>query len=130
MENNKIMEILVPISLGELLDKISILEIKRTVIVDENKLVNINKELELLNKISENYPFDNELYLRLKKVNSDLWLVEDQLRIREKNNQFDDGFVSLARSVYYHNDERSTIKREINMKYGSLIIEEKSYEKY
>lgn len=124
------MEILVPISLGELLDKISILEIKRTVIVDENKLVNINKELELLNKISENYPFDNELYLRLKKVNSDLWLVEDQLRIREKNNQFDDGFVSLARSVYYHNDERSTIKREINMKYGSLIIEEKSYEKY
>ena len=124
------MEILVPISLGELLDKISILEIKRTIIVDENKLININKELELLNKISDNYPFDNELYLRLKKVNKQLWDVEDALRIKEKNNEFDVHFTSLARSVYFLNDERAVIKREINMKYGSSIIEEKQYEKY
>lgn len=124
------MEIFVPISLGELYDKISILEIKRTVIVDSNKLANINKELELLNKISENYPLDNELYLQLKKINRDLWNVEDQLRIREKDSNFNEAFISLARSVYYHNDERARVKREINNKYGSSIIEEKSYEKY
>lgn len=63
-------------------------------------------------------------------MNGDLWIVEDQLRIKEKNNQFDEGFISLARSAYYHNDERSEIKREINLKYRSSIIEEKSYEKY
>ena len=66
----------------------------------------------------------------IKKINEDLWVVEDQLRIKEKNNQFDESFISLARSVYYHNDERAKIKREINKKYGSSIIEEKFYEKY
>lgn len=124
------MEILVPISLGELFDKITILEIKETRITDKTKLINISKELDLLNKIAKKYPFDINLFVQLKKINEDLWVVEDQLRIKEKNNQFDESFISLARSVYYHNDERAKIKREINKKYGSSIIEEKFYEKY
>lgn len=90
------MEILVPISLGELYDKISILEIKRTMITDEKKLVNINKELEVLNLISDKHPFDNDLYLKIKKINKDLWIVEDQLRVKEKNRDFDEAFISLA----------------------------------
>jgi hypothetical protein len=124
------MEILVPISLAELYDKISILQIKLNKIKDEEKLKNVINEWNLLVEISEKYPIDDELYVELKKVNIDLWIVEDQLRLKEKNDEFDEGFISLARSVYYHNDERSRIKREINEKYGSSIIEEKSYEKY
>ena len=124
------MEILVPISLGELYDKISILEIKKSRIIDKDKLANINKELDLLTKIAKQFPFDINLFIQLKKVNEDLWKVEDQLRIKEKLGDFDDAFISLARSVYYHNDERAVIKRQINEKYGSIIVEEKSYEKY
>ena len=124
------MNILIPISLGELYDKIIILEITLSMVKDEEKLKNIKKEyLELIN-ISLNYPIEEELYQELKDKNKDLWIVEDKLRIKEKNQEFDDEFIQLARSVYFLNDKRSEIKREINLKSGSNIIEEKSYEKY
>mgnify|MGYP000912752974 CR=1 FL=1 len=124
------MEVLVPISLGELYDKISILEIKLSMIHDDEKLKNIKKELILLTNIAYKYAVDEILYNELRSKNQDLWIVEDKLRIKEKNKEFDDEFIQLARSVYFMNDKRSEIKREINLKSGSNIIEEKSYEKY
>lgn len=124
------MEILVPISLGELYDKISILLIKKENIQDSAKLVNINNELNLLQDLAEKYPIDGMYHTVLYVVNSKLWKVEDQLRIKEKKRDFDGEFIWLARDVYHLNDERSQIKKEINEKYGSDIIEEKSYEKY
>jgi hypothetical protein len=124
------MEILVPISLGELYDKISILLIKKEKINDSIKLENIQKELDLLQDIAEEHPIDGEFHTRLHSANNLLWLIEDEIRLKEKNQEFNQEFIKLARSVYYHNDERSEIKREINLKYGSVIIEEKSYEKY
>ena len=124
------MEILAPISLGELYDKISILEIKLDKITDENKLSNISTELNKLNAIAEKHPIESDIYLRLKRVNFFLWEIEDDLRKREKDKRFDGFFIHLARSVYVTNDERAVIKREINEQYGSQIIEEKSYEKY
>lgn len=124
------MEILVPISLGELYDRISILEIKKFNIKDENKLIFVNKELELLNLISEKYPIRNELYLELKKINKILWDVEDKLREQERIKLFDENFISLARKVYFTNDKRSETKRQINEEYASPIVEVKSYEKY
>jgi hypothetical protein len=124
------MKIFIPVSLGELYDKITILEIKQKEIKDENKLVFINKELELLNDIASEYPIESDLYLRLKRVNLHLWKIEDDIRMREKEQRFDDYFIHFARSVYKTNDERSEIKREINEQYDSDIVEVKSYEKY
>lgn len=124
------MKIEVPISLGELYDKISILEIKRENIRDEQKLIHVNKELELLKEISNIYPIEPDLYIRLKRVNLHLWQIEDNIRMREKEQRFDDYFIHFARSVYKTNDERSEIKREINEQYDSDIVEVKSYEKY
>jgi len=121
----------IPVSLGELYDKISILEIKISAIHDKEKLKNIKKELLLLVNISSlNELVDNELIQNLRSTNQDLWIVEDKLRIKEKNKEFDDEFIQLARSVYFLNDKRSNIKREINLKYDSEIVEEKSYNKY
>lgn len=124
------MNILVPISLGELYDKVSILEIKKDFIKDQQKLDNIDKELSKLLKIFIKQPLDKILYDQLKTVNLEIWYIEDQIRLKEKNKEFDDKFISYARKIYEKNDERATIKKEINLKYSSNIIEEKSYEKY
>lgn len=124
------MEILVPISLGELYDKISILVIKQEKISDFKKLENIKIELDLLQDIAEKYDIDGKYHTALYHTNLQLWDVEDRLRIKEKNLVFDEEFKELARSVYHLNDKRSEIKREINLQYGSNIIEEKAYEKY
>ena len=123
-----------PISLGELLDKISILIIKIENIHDEKKLAIVKKELNLLLKIQDNLSIDKKIldeYLeKLKNVNSELWIIEDKLRDLERNKIFDNGFIELARSVYFTNDKRSEIKLDINKKFGSKIIEVKSYEDY
>ena len=123
--------IFVPISVGELIDKITILEIKKKYMSGE-KMKNVNNEFKSLKVIlnNEKLEVDQNLYLKLKKINSSLWEIEDKIRIKESLKEFDEDFVELARSVYKINDERSLIKREINLKYNSGIVEEKSYEKY
>jgi len=124
------MEILVPISLGELYDKITILQIKLNKIKDREKLKNIINEFNLLVGISDKYPIEHKEFQKLYDVNEKLWEIEDEIRKCERIHTYDDYFISLARSVYQYNDERSRIKRDINLKYDSSIIEEKSYEKY
>ena len=127
------MEILVPISLGELYDKISILRIKEEKIKDHDKLINIVNELEqlsILNKVWRKHKADGFFYARMKDINEKLWDIEDKIRIKEKNKQYDEEFIQLARSVYFWNDKRAEVKKEINLKYDSDIIEEKQYEKY
>ena len=124
------MKITVPISLGELYDKISILEIKKENIKDKQKLIHVNNELKLLKEIADKHPIENDLYVRLKRVNLYLWGVEDNIRIEEKNKDWGDDFINLARNVYRLNDERAEIKREINEQYESDIVEVKFYEKY
>ncbi|MCF6300960.1 MAG: DUF6165 family protein [Proteobacteria bacterium] len=123
-----------PISIGELLDKITILEIKSIKISDEDKLKNIKHELGLLTEIWKKMAFNSPQMLQLKKdltkVNLDLWVIEDDIRIMEKNQSFDQQFVTLARSVYYQNDIRAAVKKEINLLTGSELVEEKSYESY
>ena len=119
-----------PISLGELVDKISILMIKKKNISDLIKLQHVNKELEFLQKTLKKYISEeeiNEFLLKLVNINSKLWDIEDKIRIKEKKNEFDQEFINLARSVYKENDKRASIKKEINLKYGSILVEEKSY---
>ena len=127
-------EILVPVSFGELLDKISILQIKSERISDPAKLANIRKELSALEKTWMSHPAAGgdvvELRSRLKAVNERLWVIEDDIRIKEKAQQFDAAFIELARSVYIENDLRARIKKDINTALGSSYIEEKSYEDY
>ena len=124
------MKITVPISLGELYDKISILEIKLANIPDTNKLANVSKEYNELKSIANAYPIDEKLYEKLREVNKELWDIEDGIRVKERNKDWGDDFVKLARRVYFSNDKRAEVKKEINLKYGSSIVEEKSYEKY
>ncbi len=123
--------IFVPISVGELIDKLTILEIKKKYMSGE-KMKNVNNEFKSLKVIlhNEKLEVDQNLYLKLKKINSTLWQIEDKIRIKESLKEFDEDFIELARSVYKVNDERSLIKREINQKYNSGIVEEKSYKKY
>lgn len=116
----------VPISIGELFDKISILEIKLHYIKDDKKLKNINTELQELYKIVEEIPV--LIPMELKEINLKLWHIEDRIREKEKLQEFDKEFIELARSVYRTNDIRSSIKKDINLKTNSLFIEEKSYE--
>lgn len=128
------MNIQVEVSFGEFLDKIAILEIKSERIKDADKLANINKELDLLREIWKNNPkskidISGELK-SLKAVNEKLWSIEDDIRDKERNKNFDQGFIELARSVYFSNDERARLKRVINEKLGSNLIEEKSYADY
>ena len=122
-----------PISLGELIDKISILVIKEKKITDEKKNNLIRKELTLLrktlNEVANNNSINNYLN-QLIDVNSTLWKIEDEIRDCEKNKKFDQKFIELARSVYITNDRRAEIKLEINNKFGSKIVELKSYTKY
>ena len=122
-----------PISLGELIDKISILAIKEKKITDEKKNNLIREELTLLRKILGEATNNNSIddYLnQLIDVNSTLWKSEDEIRDCEKNKIFDQKFIELARSIYITNDKRSEIKLEINNKFGSKIVEVKSYKKY
>ena len=111
-----------PVSIGELVDKISILDIKSERIKDLDKLKNIKKEQKELSQ----YSFDYK-YLDLKKINEQLWDAEENIRKKESEKKFDNEFIELARSIYILNDKRSLIKKEINLFYKSDIVEEKSY---
>ena len=128
------MSINIELSVGELLDKVTILQIKAERISDQAKLDNINKELQVLTSIWEKSPYSNtdldENIQALKKVNESLWDIEDKIRDKEKDQSFDQEFVELARSVYFTNDKRAEIKKDINTKTGSELIEEKSYSDY
>lgn len=127
-------EILVPVSFGELLDKIAILEIKSERMSDPAKLANVRNELNALNATWAAHPASEvdiaDLRAQLKAVNERLWVIEDDIRLKEKAQAFDAGFVHLARSVYFENDDRARIKREINLALGSAYVEEKSYQDY
>ena len=131
---NKSKKILSEISAGELLDKISILEIKLKKIKDKNNLKEIKKEYKILQKIQNSSIKFNDKIMKLfnsiKKVNIKLWNVEDKLRICEKNKDFGKKFIELAREVYFNNDKRSKIKSEINKILGSNIREVKQYVNY
>jgi hypothetical protein len=131
---NKSKKILSEISAGELLDKISILEIKLEKIEDKNNLEEVKKEYKILQKIqNSSIKFDDkimELFHSIKKVNIKLWNVEDKLRVCEKNKDFGKNFIELAREVYFNNDKRSKIKSEINKILGSNIREVKQYVNY
>lgn len=124
----------VPTSPGELLDKITILEIKMEQVSDEIKLKNIEYELTQLTQIWNEHFSDNEdLYLlkkELRETNTNMWNIEDNIRIKESKKEFDDDFIELARSVYYQNDKRADTKKKINELLGSLLMEEKSYADY
>ena len=130
--SKKMDKILAEISAGELIDKITILEIKKEKISNKEKLVEVNKELISLNKTLEKSINDESKILSfkndLKNINLKLWDIEDGKRLAEKNNQFDEKFIKLARSVYKFNDERAKIKLAINNALGSNIKEVKSYE--
>ena len=123
----------VPVSPGEVIDKITILEIKSERIADEAKLANVRRELTLLETTWAEAapPVDIQAErANLKKVNEALWDIEDAIRIEEKQRRFGERFIELARSVYVRNDERAAVKRRINEKLGSDLVEEKSYEDY
>ena len=127
-------QISVPVSYGELIDKITILEIKSERIRSAAKLANVRVELDLLNGTWQaDGATRNDIAAErdaLRRVNEALWEIEDRIRLKEKAKAFDAEFVELARSVYIRNDERAEIKRAINEKLGSTLVEEKSYEDY
>jgi hypothetical protein len=124
-------EIAIPSAVGELIDKITILEIKSERISDPCKLANVRNELELLCALRASealtHPQLDELQRRLKSVNADLWTIEDDIRICEKRGDFGPSFIGLARAVYQTNDARAALKLEINRMFNSAIVEEKSY---
>ncbi|HVI53542.1 MAG TPA: DUF6165 family protein [Luteibacter sp.] len=123
-----------PVSYGELIDKMTILQIKLQEIKDDAKLANVRNELELLDATWKNDKASEtdiaEETARLLAVNQRLWKIEDDIRMKERAQAFDQEFIQLARSVYIENDERAAIKREINVKLGSTLVEEKSYQDY
>ena len=128
------MKINLPASIGELFDKITILEIKKLKIKDKTKLKIVNQELSLLKKVVLTKRINKRKLAptikQLKNINLKLWNVEDKLRIFEKNKSFKKDFVNYARKVYHMNDKRALLKNEINIKTNSLISEVKSYEEY
>ena len=122
-----------PISLGELVDKISILHIKNKNIKENEKLLLVKEELSLLQQTLNDHVNSDQIKPFLDSlidINSKLWVIEDDIRDCERDKNFDQKFIDLARSVYFTNDKRSEIKLEINKKFGSKIVEVKSYEKY
>ncbi len=124
----------VPVSPGEVLDKITILEIKSERMTDPEKVANVGVELALLQEtwasaVSRD-PVIDDLHDQLKKINETLWEIEDDIRDKERVKEFDERFIELARQVYFTNDRRSQVKKELNLQLGSLIIEEKSYQDY
>ena len=124
------MEISLKCSLGEVFDKLTILEIKKKEITDSEKLVNVNYELEYIQSVIDEINVSDEvkeLVDKLREVNKTLWNIEDEIRIKEDGKDFNDDFINLARSVYITNDERSILKKKINIALGSNLIEEKSY---
>lgn len=126
--------IMTAIAPGELIDKITILRIKAERIADEAKLKNVRTELELLNEtLAKAVPASDELSrldAELQKVNEELWVIEDDIRDCERNKDFGEDFIRLARAVYVTNDRRAALKKEINLLLGSTIVEEKSYAEY
>ena len=133
MKNSSIKKKIInaPISIGELVDKITILEIKK-IKLQNSKLENVLKELSFLRKLMEKHQLEitDDLFTQLKEINLTLWNIEDQIRIKEKNKEFDNIFIELARSVYFNNDKRAEIKKRINRLSNSEITEEKSYAEY
>jgi hypothetical protein len=127
-------EILVPVSPGELLDKITILEIKSERMDDPQKVANVRHELELLSSAWSNSVAEDEvitrLHERLKIINEELWEIEDDIRDEERQNRFGKRFIELARAVYVTNDKRAQAKKDVNLHLGSEIVEEKSYKDY
>ena len=126
--------ILVPVSPGEVLDKITILEIKSERMSDPDKLANVRTELALLREtwaraIAEDEAI-RDLHAQLKEINEALWEIEDDIRDKERARAFDERFIELARAVYFTNDRRSEVKKKLNLHLGSQIIEEKSYQDY
>ena len=124
----------VPVSPGEVLDKITILEIKSERMSDEAKLANVRRELELLNDtwtqtVSGDAVVDR-IHDQLKNINEALWEIEDDIRDKERAKEFDKRFIKLARAVYVTNDRRSQVKKDLNLHLGSEIVEEKSYQDY
>jgi len=120
----------IEVSIGEIADKISILVIKNERILDPEKLKNVQKELSLL---VEAFPAEiliDKLYTELSSINLSLWAIEDNIREHERLGEFNDEFIQLAREVYITNDKRAAVKKAINIKYGSDIVEEKSYKQY
>jgi hypothetical protein len=121
----------IEISNGEIIDKLTIIQIKLERIKDKVKIVNLQKEYNVLFKASSSIIATSDpLYISLYEVNCELWDIEDRIRDLERNKNFGSDFVSTARAVYIKNDKRSELKREINIRTASGLIEEKSYEKY
>ena len=128
------MSVKIDVSYGELIDKITILEIKSARITEARKLENIERELTILTEAWRNSGVDQNAVgaerAALKTINENLWDIEDRIRRKEAEQLFDQGFIELARSVYRTNDERSIVKRAINDRFGSSLVEEKSYQPY
>lgn len=128
------MQVLIDVSLGELIDKLTILQIKAEHISDEVKLININKELMILSNSLQKLALSDEELKRdtdeLKIINESLWDIEDDIREKEAKKEFDEEFIALARAVYVTNDKRAAVKKRINLQFGSDLVEEKSYQCY
>ena len=125
------MSINIPVSIGELWDKYSILLIKYEKIVDVQKNALVRSEITYLQEYIDKYAYTKDnLFIQLKEVNEKLWDIEDKLRIKETAKAFDNEFITLARAVYYTNDERADLKRQINTLYNSTIFEVKDYVNY
>lgn len=121
----------IEVSNGEIVDKLTIIEIKLDKITDPAKIANLRKEYKVLNDaVATIIPKDNDLYKDLYKINLKLWDIEDRIRDLERAKDFGESFIETARSVYFTNDKRSEVKRRINDATGSELVEEKSYEKY
>lgn len=121
----------IEVSIGEIVDKLSILQIKTAFIKDEEKLNNVKKEYDYLYDIVFNeMKIEQSDFFDMISINQKLWKIEDDIRDKERDKTFDDEFVELARSVYFTNDERAEVKKKINLKYGSMFVEEKSYSDY
>lgn len=120
----------IEVSIGEALDKVSILTIKLNKLTKTEQLRNVARELGKITKVLPKGILEDDLYQQLCKVNMKLWEIEDEIRVCEKHGDFNNDFIRLARAVYHRNDERAAIKKEINIKYNSDLIEEKSYQSY
>ena len=121
----------IEVSIGEIVDKLSILQIKTEFIRDEVKLNNVKKEYDYLYDIVFNeMKIEQSDFSDMVSINQELWKIEDDIRDKERAKEFDDEFVRLARAVYVTNDKRAEVKKGINIKYGSLFVEEKSYQEY
>jgi hypothetical protein len=121
----------IEVSVGEIVDKLSILQIKTGMIKDDEKFTNVKKEYDYLYDIVfKEMKIEHSDFFDMVSINQKLWKIEDDIRDKERDKTFDDEFVELARAVYFTNDERAKVKKKINSKYGSMFVEEKSYKEY